>query len=229
MAASWNLEWRRGTGRFAGGWFFCVLAALGCPSEKDATRTSDESTAHDAAAAGMDATRDTVSGGDVPARDLPVGEQRDTPGASAREAAVDVFRFPESPPPGCVPDCLWRLFVECTRPPSETCQSEVHPGGVIARCYSSGAKVVRRLVERQTVEYRPDGTVCMSYERDKAGKGGVTTYRDGRGNVVAVTRDLDDDGEMVEVECDGRKALAELSVRCALVDRACPGDGRCPL
>jgi hypothetical protein len=59
--------------------------------------------------------------------------------------------------------------------------------------------------------------------------GALATYKDGTNQLVATTRDLDPIGEMVEVECEGKKTLAEFNTqRCALVDRDCL-PGKCPL
>jgi hypothetical protein len=44
---------------------------------------------------------------------------------------------------------------------------------------------------------------------------------------VAVARDLDQYGERVEVDCDGKKTTAELSDRCSIVFHACNINGKC--
>jgi hypothetical protein len=146
-----------------------------------------------------------------------------------RASTADAFRFPEEPLPGCVPLCLWRLFAACTRPPEETCQTEIHQKTILATCYSSGAKETYWIAEHRATEYYPDGSVCLSLEQRANPTGTLTTYRDGQGTVVAVTRDLDPNGERVEVDCEGRKTIAEMSDRCAVVSRACPANGKCPL
>lgn len=144
------------------------------------------------------------------------------------DAGGDSFRFPEHAPPGCVPDCLWRLLAECTPPPTATCQHEAHPGDIRAVCYSSGHRSVTQFVPQGTnvgTTYRSDGSLCMTVSWMAA----LATYRDASGSVVAVTRDLDRDSEMIEVECDGKKAVAEfLSDRCWNFGPGCL-PGMCPL
>jgi hypothetical protein len=87
---------------------------------------------------------------DGPAGANDVGESDgDSRIVADRASTADAFRFPEQPLPGCVPLCLWRLFAACTRPPEETCETEIHQQTIFARCYSSGAKVVNWLAERR--------------------------------------------------------------------------------
>jgi YD repeat-containing protein len=100
---------------------------------------------------------------------------------------------------------------------------------VLATCFSSGAKEVTWVPEGRTVEYKPDGSVCLSRQTRAGAAGTITTYRDGQGNVVAVTRDLDEYGERVEVDCDGKKTTAELSRRCSIVAHTCTLNGKCAL
>ncbi len=180
------------------------------------------------AAGAIPACTEEVAGRTPPATDAAV----ERPGvADARDQKpastfADAFRFPEHAPSGCIPDCLWRLFTACAPPPTDSCQNQEHDGGVLVVCYSSGfRRVFRFSPPRTTTDYRPDGTICMT----ATGMGAVTTYRGGDGRVVAVTRNLDPLGETVEVECEGKKTVAEFSTpRCTLVSGACL-PGTCPL
>src|SRR5688572_16315816 len=131
----------------------CAAATGACKSEGADPGDGLQSSDGGAERAPVAPTPPEAAAGDGPAAaDAPPPRQ---------DVSGDAFRFPEHSPPGCVPDCLWRLFTECTPPPSVSCQNQQHPDGALVVCYSSGVRTVTTFgPPRTTTDYRSEGSVC---------------------------------------------------------------------
>ncbi len=132
--------------------------------------------------------------------------------------------YPEHAPAGCDPDCIWNLTAECVPPPSDSCVRDAPDAGPATSCYLSGTRKVSGI--GSMIYYRPDGSVCMSFETDIVSR--ITTYKDGSGRMVAILRNINILAATADVECDGQvKTIEFATTRCSAIPGPVCLPGKC--
>jgi hypothetical protein len=160
-----------------------LFGALGACSGSDTAPVgiSDASDEPTADALDPDASTDDAPSPDAPASDA---SRPDAPGPVADG---------DTPPPECVPACLWNLFKDCrvTAP----CFDQPVDGGTLSCRPSTGITWFTGPSGARTV-YRADHSVCYTTTG-----GDPNTWRDGTGVITIVVKQVSPTS--LEASCDG--------------------------